>query len=185
MADLINNKKGKGGFLPIIIMMFASYLIFAFWDKIPFLKNGVHSALDPSFGALLQWNLTIGMIVIVLVISVITTLVQKYATDQKALKELRAEQKLLQEEMKKFKEDPAKIAELSKKQMEFFPRTFKLTSRSILFTGLPFILFFRWFSDFFTMLGNPKFFGFLTWFWFYFIFTIVFSSFLRKWLKVV
>jgi uncharacterized membrane protein (DUF106 family) len=184
MTEEITKNK-KGSFWPIILMMFASYLLFAFWDKVTFLKNGVHSALDPSFGALLQWNLVVGMMVIVLLIALMTTLVQKYATDQKALKELRAEQKILQEEMKKYRDNPEKIAELSKKQMEFFPRTFRLTSRSILFTGLPFILFFRWFNDFFTMMGNPKFFGFLTWFWFYFIFTIVFSSILRKWLKVV
>jgi uncharacterized membrane protein (DUF106 family) len=185
MTNLTDNKKGKGGFGPIIVMMFASYLLFAFWNQIPFLKNAVHSALDPSVGALLQWNVTIGMIIVVLAITLITTLIQKYTTDQKALKELREEQKILQEEMKKFRDNPEKIAELSKKQMEFLPKTFKLTSRSVLYTGLPFILFFRWFSDFFTTMGNPKFFGFMTWFWFYFIFTILFSTFLRKWLKVV
>jgi uncharacterized membrane protein (DUF106 family) len=185
MENIKENKKGKGGFGPIIIMMFASYLLFAFWNQIPLLKNGVHSALDPNIGVLLQWNITIGMLIVVFAITLITVLIQKYATDQKALKELREEQKLLQEEMKKFKDNPEKIAELSKKQMEFFPRTFRLTSRSILYTGLPFILFFRWFSDFFITMGNPKFFGFMTWFWFYFISTIIFSSLLRKWLKVV
>jgi uncharacterized membrane protein (DUF106 family) len=183
MTDLTKNKKGS--FWPIILMMFVSYLLFAFWDKILFLKNGVHSLLDPSIGILLQWNVTIGMIIVVFVITLITTLAQKYTTDQKALKELRAEQKLLQEEMKKFKENPEKMAELSKKQMEFFPKTFKLTSRAILFTSLPFVLFFNWFRDFFTLMGDPKFFGFMTWFWFYLIFTILFSTFLRKWLKVV
>jgi len=179
------NKTKKGSYWPIIVMMFASYLLFAFWEKFPFLKNGIHSILDPSIGVLLQWNLTVGMLIVVFLITVITTLVQKYTTDQKALKELREEQRLLQEEMKKFQDNPEKIAELSKKQMEFIPKTFKLTSRSILYTGLPFILFFRWFNDFFTTMGNPKFFGFMTWFWFYFITTMVFSSILRKWWKVV
>jgi uncharacterized membrane protein (DUF106 family) len=183
MINLTKNKRGS--YLPIILMMFGSYLLFAFWDKITFLKNGVHSALDPSIGVLLQWNLTIGMLIVVFIIAVITTLIQKYTTDQKALKELKEEQKILQEEMKKFKDNPEKIAELSKKQMEFMPKTFRLTSRSILYTGLPFILFFRWFSDFFTTMGNPLFLGFMTWFWFYFVSTIIFSSLLRKWLKVV
>jgi uncharacterized membrane protein (DUF106 family) len=183
MTDLKENKKGS--LWPIVAIMFAPYLLFAFWDKVTFLKDGVHSILDPSFGALLQWNVTIGMLIVVLFITAIATLVQKYGTDQKALKELREEQKLLQEEMKKFKDNPEKIAELSKKQMEFFPKTFRLTSRSVLYTGLPFLLFFKWFSDFFTTMGNPLFFGFMTWFWFYFISTIIFSSLLRKWLKVV
>ncbi|MEK6827380.1 MAG: hypothetical protein AABX99_02745 [Nanoarchaeota archaeon] len=183
MENLNQNKKGS--FLPIIIVMIASLVIAGYWDKIPIIKDSVHAVLNPSAGALLNWNVTWGMMLIVLIISLITTLIQKYATDQKALKELRAEQKILQEEMKKFKDHPEKVAELSKKQMEFLPRTFRLTSRAILFTGIPFVLFFRWFTDVFTAMGDPIFFGFLSWFWFYFIFTIVFSGFLRKYMKVV
>jgi uncharacterized membrane protein (DUF106 family) len=175
----------KGSFLPIIIVMIASMFIAFYWDKISFIKDSVHFALDPSVGALLKWNLVIGMLIIVFLITLLTTVIQKYATDQKALKELKEEQKLLQMEMKKYEKNPEKIAELSKKQFEFIPKTFKLTSRAVLFTGIPFILFFRWFSDIFTAMGEPKFFGFLSWFWFYFIFTMVFSGFLRKWMKVV
>ena len=177
--------QGKGGFFPIILITIISLVMASFWDKIPFMKNAVHAALDPSAGALLRWNLTIGMILVVFIITLITTLIQKYGTDQKALKELKHEQKLLQEEMKKYRDNPAKITELSKKQMEFIPKTFKLTSRTILFTGIPFILFFRWFYDFFAVLGQPKFFGFLSWFWFYLIFTLIISSILRKVMKVV
>jgi uncharacterized membrane protein (DUF106 family) len=127
----------------------------------------------------------LGMLLVIFIITLITTIIQKYATDQKALKELKQEQKILQEEMKKYKDNPAKVSELSKKQLEFIPRTFKLTSRTVLFTGIPFILFFRWFYDFFASIGSPLFFGFLSWFWFYLIFTMIFSSILRKMLKVV
>ena len=179
------SNQGKGGFFPIILITIISLVMASFWDRIPFMKNAVHAALDPSAGALLRWNLTIGMILVVFIITLITTLIQKYGTDQKALKELKHEQKLLQEEMKKYRDNPAKISELSKKQMEFIPKTFKLTSRTILFTGIPFILFFRWFYDFFAVIGQPKFFGFLSWFWFYLIFTLIISSILRKVMKVV
>jgi uncharacterized membrane protein (DUF106 family) len=175
----------QGSFLPIIFVTIISLAIAFLWDKILFIKNAIHTVLDPSAGALLVWNLTIGMLIVVFIITLITTLIQKYATDQKALKELKQEQKILQEEMKKYKDNPAKISELSKKQLEFIPRTFKLTSRSVLFTGIPFIFFFRWFYDFFTSIGEPKFFGFLSWFWFYLIFTMIFSSILRKMMKVV
>jgi uncharacterized membrane protein (DUF106 family) len=177
--------KKQGSFWPIILVTALSLAVAAYWDKIPVVKNTVHAILDPSAGALLKWNITIGMILVVFLITLITTIIQKYATDQKGLKELKAEQKLLQEEMKKFKDNPQKMSELSKKQMEFIPKTFKMTSRSVLFTGVPFILFFRWFYDFFALMGQPKFFGFLNWFWFYFIFTMIFSSILRKYLKVV
>jgi uncharacterized membrane protein (DUF106 family) len=175
----------KGSFLPIVIVMIASWLVVLFWDKVLPLKNFVHSLCDPSAGALLNWNLTIGMIILVFVIVLITTLIQKYTTDQKTLKELKQEQKSLNEEIKKFKDNPEKAMELNKRNMELISKTFKLTSRSMLFTSIPFLLFFRWFNDFFTALGEPKFFGFLSWFWFYFIFAMIFSSFLRKWMKVV
>jgi uncharacterized membrane protein (DUF106 family) len=178
-------KKKEGSFFPIILIFIFSTLMYIYWNKIPYIKNSVHAVLDPTAGWLLNWNLTIGMIIIVFVITVITTIIQKYTTDQKALKELRKEQKLLQEETRKFKNDPIKYAELSKKQFEIIPKTFKLTSRGMLFTGIPFILFFRWFYDTFAAMGSPKFFGFLSWFWFYLILAIIFNSILRKVLKVV
>lgn len=177
--------KKEGSFKPFIFVMIASLFIAMFWDKMSFIKNSVHAVLNPTAGWLLNWNLTWGMFLIVFVIAFLTTLVQKYATDQEALRELRKEQKILQEEMKKYRDHPEKIAELSKKQFAFIPKTFKLTSRSIMFTGIPFILFFKWFRDFFVIMGDPKFFGFLSWFLFYLIFTMVFSSILRKALKVV
>ncbi len=186
----MDNADKKGSMIPIVIIMFVSLFIAFAWDKWGgFIKNSVHAVLNPTAGVLLKLNipygLEIGMIIIVLLITVLSTLVQKFTTDQKALRELKKEQKILSEEMKKYKEHPEKVAELSKKQMEFIPRTMRLTSRSMLFTGVPFILFFRWFSDVFTAMGNPKFFGFLGWFLFYFIFTLIFSAILKKVLKVV
>lgn len=175
----------KGSFFPIILVMTASLVIAFYWDKVSWIKDSVHAVLDPTAGELLKFNLTMGMIIIVFIITLITTLIQKYTTDQKALRELREEQKILQQEMKKFENNPEKRIELSKKQMEFFPRTFRLTSRAVLFTGIPFILFFKWFYEVFNAMGDPKFFGFITWFWFYFILAMIFSGILRKWLDVV
>lgn len=175
----------QGSYAPLIIIMSLSLLIAALWNQIPFLKNAVHYVLDPTAGWLLQWNLTIGMLIFVFFVSLITIIAQKYGTDQKTLKEIKIEQKKLQEEMKLVREHPEKLMELQKKQMEFIPQTMKLSTRPILFTGIPFILFFRWFMDVFNTMGNPNFFGFLPWFWFYLIFTLVFSAILRKILKVV
>ena len=176
--------------MPIFFIMIISLVIAFAWDKLDFIKNSVHAVLNPSIGLLLDWKLTLGMLITVLIIGFITTIIQKYATDQEALKELKKEQKILQAEMKKYRDHPAKVAELSKKQLQFIPQTFKLTSRSIMYTGIPFILFFRWFSDIFTTIeletGVPvRFLGFLSWFWFYLIFTMIFSTILRKMMKVV
>ena len=179
------NKKGEGSFKPIIIVMLVSLIIAGLWDKIPVIKNSIHAILDPSAGALLLWNINWGMIIIVFVITLIITLAQKYATDQKSLKELKKEQKEIQKQMKELKEHPEKLMELQKKQMKLMPKQMKLSMRAIAFTGVPLILFFRWFQDFFSNMGNPRFLGFLGWFWFYFLLAMIFGAILRKYLKVV
>jgi len=181
----------EGSYKPLIFVMIFSLLIAFLWNQLPFLQKGVHYVLDPSLGFLLKWNLTIGMLILVLLISVISILAQKYGTDQKTLKEIRAEQKKMQEEMKSVREHPEKMAELNKKQMEIMSRSMKLSTRPIMYTGIPFILLFRWFSDLFTagtgytLVVNPMFFGFMSWFWFYLVFTLIFSMVLRKVFKVV
>ena len=98
---------------------------------------------------------------------------------------MKKEQKILQEEMKKYKDNPEKIMELQKKQLEFIPKTMKLSMRAIAYTGIPLILSFRWFMDYFELIPEFKFFGFFTWFWFYLVFSIIFSSVLRKIMNVV
>ncbi len=175
----------EGGFRGIFIVMIASVMIALFWDSFSVIKNFVHMLLDPTAGVLLGWNLTIGMIFIIMVISLIMTLSQKYATDQKTLREMKKEQKELQEEMKKLKGNPEKLLELQKKQFEFLPKMMKVSMRSIVYTAIPLILFFRWFMDFFSALGDPKFFGFLSWFWFYLLGTLIFGTILRKIMNVV
>ena len=166
----------------MLIVMVLSFVIAGMWDK-PIIKNSVHFVLDPTAGKLLNVNYYFGMILIVLILTLITTLAQKYGTNQEELRKIKQEQKILQEEMKKYKEHPAKLLELQKKQFEFIPKTMDLTMKPLVYTIVPLILFFRWFQDYFSII-NFKFFGLLSWFWFYLIASIVFSSILRKVFKV-
>lgn len=168
----------------LLIVTFISMLIAIFWNQVPFISQTVHYILDPTFGALLGWDLTFGMLIIIALLSLITTLVQKYATDQATLRELKKEQKLLQEEAKKYKDNPQKLLEFNKKQFELVPKTMELTMRPVMYTIVFFVLFFRWFADFFSAV-DFKFLGFLSWFWFYLIFSIIFSTIFRKILNVV
>jgi len=175
----------EGSFMPIIIVMFISIIIAMFWNSVPIIKDTVHSILNPTAGVLLNWNITYGFLVLIFIITLIMTLAQKYLTDQETMREMKAEQKKLNQDMKELKDDPAKLMELQKKQFEFMGPMMKLSMRPMMFTGVPLILFFRWFMDTFEVLGNPKFFGFLSWFWFYLIMSIIISSILRKIFKVV
>lgn len=166
-----------------VIITVVGLLVQAMWNSVPVIKNFIHLILDPTFGALMNFNILFGMASIVCLITLITTLFQKYGTNQEELRRLKGEQKLLQVEMKKYKDNPEKFLELQKKSMEFIPKTMELTMKPLLFTFIPFLLFFRWFNDYFALL-DYKFFGFISWFWFYFIASLVFSSILRKVLKV-
>ena len=171
----------KGMGILLGVMLLSMVVAFA-WDSVPVIKTLAHSILDPTAGALLDWHPLFGFLLITAIIVLITTLVQKFATDQKMLKELRNESKLLNEEMKKFKDHPEKLMEIQKKQFEIMGKTMPLTMRPLLYTMIPFVLFLRWFADYFAL--NPfKFLG-LSWFWAYFIASIIFSIIFRKILKV-
>ena len=175
----------KGGFTGIIVVMLISLLIAFYLDKVDFIKNSAHFVLNPTAGVLLAWNITWGMALIIFLISVIMTLFQKYATDQKTLREMKEQQKKLNEEVKKVKDNPQKMVELQKESMKLMGPMMMLGMRPVMYTAIPLILFFRWFMDFFSAIGDFKFFGFFSWFWFYLIGTIIFSSILRKVMKVV
>lgn len=175
-----------GGMKILFVIMLVSILIATLWNSVPAIKQTVHFILDPTAGSLLKWNTTYGMLILVLIISLIIILFQKYGTDQETLRQIKKEQKEAREEMKKYKNDPEKLLEFNKKQMEKIPKIFEITMRPLIYTFVPLILFFRWFYDFFSAPGmeNFRFFGFLSWFWFYLIFSIIFSSIFRKVLKV-
>ncbi len=175
----------EGSFTPMIIIMVLSLLIASFWNSVPIIKNSAGAILNPTAGALLNWNITYGMILIIALLSLITTIIQKYATDQKTLREMKDEQKKINEEAKKFKDNPEKMMEMQKESMKFMMPMMKLSTRALAFTGIPFILFIRWFNDFFTIVGDFRFFGFMSWFWIYLLGSIIFSSIFRKILKVV
>ena len=177
------DNEGKGGFGLIFLVMIISLAIAAFWNRLSFIKSSVGAILNPTAGTLLGWNLTYGMIILVFLLSVFMTLIQKYTTDQKTLREIKEEQKKLQVDMKKFQVGSKEHTELSMKSMKILGPMFKISMRPIIYTAIPIILLFRWFTDYFSLV-DFRFFGFLSWFWFYLLGSIIFSSVLRKILKV-
>ncbi|MBU0760406.1 MAG: DUF106 domain-containing protein [Nanoarchaeota archaeon] len=169
------NKSMRSLFLVVAVSM----AIAMFWNKVPAISQSVHLILDPTGGKLLNWSANVGILLFAAAISLFITLIQKYTTDQETLRQIKKEQKILQEEIKKYKDHPEKMMELQKKQLQFIPRTFEITLRPIMYTSIPIILFFRWFNDYFT--ANPiKIFGLLSWFWAYIIFSMIFTTIFRK-----
>lgn len=183
-------KNKEGSFRIVMIFMLISLVIAFQWDKWTAIKNAVHAVLNPSAGVLLDWNMTVGMIIIVLILAIIMTIVQKYTTNQEELKKLKKEQKDLQKKAKELKHDPKKAMEIQKQIMPLTMKQMKLSMRSIAYTGIPFVLLYRWFYDYFGDIaiatGEPvRFFGFMGWVVFYLVATLVFSSIIRKYMKVV
>lgn len=180
-------KNKEGNFRVIALVMLATLLIAFNWEKWAGFRDAIHAVLDPSLGALLDWNLTVGMLIIVFIISVAMTIVQKYTTDQEELKRIKKLQKELQKKAKELKHDPKKAMEVQKEIMPLTMKQMKLGMRTIVYTGIPFVLLFRWFSDYFMApaLEGVKLLGFFNWFWFYLIFTMIFSSVLKKKFNVV
>ena len=172
----------KGMSILFIVMLLTLGVAFL-WDALPAIKTGVHSALDPSLGVLLSWNATFGMLIITAFMTLITTLLQKYATDQDVLKQIKDEQKIVQDEMKLYRDHPEKSLELSQKSMELATKAMPLTMRPVLYTAIPFVLLLRWFNDFFK--AHPAhILGFLSGIWAYILFSIILSMIFRKMFKV-
>ena len=159
-------------------------VIVSLWNHVPLIKNTAHAILDPTAGALLNAHITLGALALFLIIAFITTFVQKYFTDQETLKAIKKEQKALQKDMQKYKENPSKVLELNKQSFKLMGEMMSITMKSSFITIIPLILLFRWFMDYFAQIPDFRFFGFFSWFWFYLLSVIIFSSILRKVLKV-
>ncbi len=136
-----------------------------------------------------------------------TTLAYKYFTNQAVMREIKKEQKALQDQMKTSKDQPEKMMEINKKSMKLSGAYFKHSMKATLITFIPFIILFSWLKNHYAcklsetvtqicskeitqnccsnvLLQIPGWTGHLGWFGLYFIFTMVFTSLFRKLLKV-
>jgi uncharacterized membrane protein (DUF106 family) len=145
----------------------------------------ITSFLDPVFKPIMDfipgpWNL----ILFSLTLSVAMTLAYKYITNQKMMKELKDEMKIYQNEMKEYKDNPEKMLNLQKKVMEKNMKYMMESFKPTLITMIPVLIIFMWLRGYYMDLGDPKVLFGLSWFWAYFIFTIIFGIALRKLMKV-
>ena len=179
----MNRQAKMKGMTLMLLLLGVSMAIGGLWNKIPIIKQSSHAVLNPTAGLLLDMNINWGMVLITGIISLAISIVQKYTMDHDRMKNLKAEQKRLQEDMKKYKDHPEKMLEINKEFMKTFGELWDVSLRPAFYTIIPMILFFRWFQDYFAL--NPvKIFGFFTWFWAYLLFAIIFSSVFRKLLKL-
>lgn len=111
------------------------------------------------------------------IVTLISTLVQKKFTDQEHLKSLKKRQKEIQSEIKKTKE-PNVMQELNAEMLELTGLMFKSSMKPMFVTMIPFLLLFTWLRGIYVpLMGNG-------WIWYYLGYSIIASIILRKILKV-
>ncbi|MFA5071754.1 MAG: EMC3/TMCO1 family protein [Candidatus Pacearchaeota archaeon] len=180
----MDNKGMQKFFFLMTVLSIISLGIVFLWEQIPIIKETAHAILDPTAGALISWNVTGGTLILFFIIALFMTIIQKFTVDQKTLREMKAEQKEISKELQQYRDNPEKALEVNKRSMKIMGDIMSMTMKSSFITMIPLILLFRWFSDVFTALGDPIFFGFINWFWLYLISVLVFGGILRKAFKM-
>ncbi len=147
---------------------------------------------DSIVNFLLGWTLKLGnfggIVMISFIVTLLTTLVYKYFTDQEALKKIKEDNKKLQDEMKIHKDNPAKVMALQKEAFsKGFLEPMKHQLKPLLITFIPIILIFSWLGKTYGV-NDVKYINFLFihlgWLGTYIVFSIIFSMILRKMMKV-
>ena len=139
-------------------------------------------------------NPLISVISLSFLISLITTLVYKFTTDQNKLRVIREELKTIRKDMVEAKNDPKRMQELQSRSMEISMEQFKHGLKPMLITWLPAIIIFGfinkslpadkivWKLPFnLPKIGSNEGFG---WLGVYILSSLVFSTVLRKLFKV-
>lgn len=129
-----------------------------------------------------------------LVITVISTLSQKYFTNQIKMKEVRTRSKEIQDKMKLHRNDIKKVNELNEELMKLSTESMKESFKLMFITLIPFLIIFKLLRDLYmnAEVGDiiywganvPMFGQGAGWLLSYIIFSIIFSMILRKFLKV-
>lgn len=86
----------------------------------------------------------IAITLISLVISIVSTLIYKWTTDQDLMKRLKDEIKELQKQMKTLTEHPEELSAVQKKSMEANMKYMSASMKPTLYTIIPIILIFGW-----------------------------------------
>ncbi|HIH24978.1 TPA: DUF106 domain-containing protein [Candidatus Woesearchaeota archaeon] len=110
----------------------------------------VDMIFNPVFGWLLDVPSLLAIVFLASLLALISTLLQKYLTDQAKMKRLRDDTKKYQEQMKRLREDPEKLLKVQQKVMPIQMELMKESFKPLLVTLVPFLLVFFWLSSHFA-----------------------------------
>ena len=119
------------------------------------------------------------IITISLLVTLFTTLVTHFVQDKKIMKEIKERQKWIREEMKKYKDNAEKMAELNKLMVKDLPIQMKQAFKPLMITLIPLLILFVWLRGTFEATTIVK-----TWIWWYIGSSIILGTLLRKIFKL-
>ena len=108
--------------------------------------------LNPVFGWLLHIPPVIGILILSLLLGLVSTLLQKYLTDQAKMRRLRDDTKKLQQQLKDAQKakDQDKMMKVQKKMMPLQMDLMRESFRPVLITMIPFLIIFFWLNSHFA-----------------------------------
>lgn len=106
--------------------------------------------LDPIFLPLFKFNLLLGLVVISFIVTLFSTLIYKYTTDQLLMKRIKREIKELQEKAKAAAEDPQKVMEINKEMFSKSMEQMKSNFKSSMYTMIPVMVILLYLSSSFS-----------------------------------
>jgi uncharacterized membrane protein (DUF106 family) len=119
----------------------------------------------------------VSIIILSGLITLVSTLVTKWMTNQDHLRSLKERQKQIQQDLKKCKPGEKMFEELQSEMLQISMTMMKSSFKPVLITFIPFILLFAWIRGIYTEL-LPH------WIWYYLISSIIFSMIYRKLFKM-
>jgi uncharacterized membrane protein (DUF106 family) len=117
------------------------------------------------------------IIIISFLVVLVTTIITKYVTDQKRMKELKEIQKACQIKLRDNKGNLEEMNKINSQVMECSMELMKHSFKPMLITFIPLVLLAAWMNKAFAVVLS-------SWIWWYILSGLVFSMILRKLLKV-
>lgn len=106
--------------------------------------------LDPVLGWTLLLHPFVAILAISIIVTIISNLIYKWATDQKEMKRLKDQIEVLKKEVKANRENPKKMMKSNNEMMQVNMQYMTRSLKPMLFTFIPVILVIGWMSAHFT-----------------------------------
>lgn len=110
----------------------------------------VETLLDPVLGWTLNLPLWVALAILSFAVSLVITVVYRFATDQKEMKRLKEKTKSFQKKMREHRDNPKKLAKIQKEAMQTNMSYMGKSIKPTLYTILPLLLVFAWMNAAFS-----------------------------------